>query len=101
MGGVLDEKRAAEQYLAASRLAWTVVRPGGLSNEPPEAVGNLIIRPADTLLGLPEDPGREISRDSVAAVCVQALLDAKAAGRIVEIVASPTAPVISKDDWFA
>lgn len=31
-------------------------------------VGNLIVRPEDTLLGRDTDPGRRISRDTVAAV---------------------------------
>jgi len=38
-------------------------------------MGNLIVRGEDTTFGLETDPGREISRDAVAAVCVQALFD--------------------------
>lgn len=38
-GAVLDHKLVAENYLRASGLGWAVVRPGGLSNEPPEKVG--------------------------------------------------------------
>jgi uncharacterized protein YbjT (DUF2867 family) len=37
-GGVLDHKLAAEKYLRASGLDWTVVRPGGLSSDAPEKV---------------------------------------------------------------
>lgn len=55
----------AERYLRASGLGWTIVRPGGLSNEPPERVGGLVVGAEDTLFGLPGEPGREVSRDSV------------------------------------
>ncbi|KAK9794319.1 hypothetical protein WJX73_007264 [Symbiochloris irregularis] len=65
-GGVLDKKHEAENYLRASGLNWTIIRPGGLSMDPPSQVGNLIIRGEDTLFGLPSDPGRAISRQLVA-----------------------------------
>lgn len=74
LGGVLDQKRAAELYLEQSGLDWTVVRPGGLSNEAPGTLGPLLIGKADQFLGLDEDPGRVISRDTVAEVCIQALV---------------------------
>ena len=103
LGGILDEKRNAEMYLAASGLAFTVVRPGGLSDEPPAAVGgSLVIQGEDTLYGLPGDPGREISRDLVATVCVQALLDDDSANRIVEVLqaAAPVGNEVPKQEWF-
>ncbi|KAK9797819.1 hypothetical protein WJX73_002081 [Symbiochloris irregularis] len=65
-GGVLDKKHKAEEYLRASGLNWTIIRPGGLSTDPPSKVGGLIIRGEDTLRGLPSDPGRAISRQTVA-----------------------------------
>lgn len=58
-------------------------------------------RGEDTTFGLETDPGREISRDDVAAVCIQALFDAGASNRVVEIVSNPTAPVLDVDMWFA
>jgi uncharacterized protein YbjT (DUF2867 family) len=100
LGGILDEKRSAEQYLAASGLSWTVIRPGGLSNDAPSVTGNAIIAGPDTFLGLPEDPGREVSRDTVAEVAVAALSDAAAENGIFELVASPTAPVLPRSDFF-
>ncbi len=57
--------QAAERHLRASGLRWTVVRPGGLMNEPASAVGRLIVRGEDSLFGLDTDPGRAISRDTV------------------------------------
>jgi uncharacterized protein YbjT (DUF2867 family) len=101
LGGVLDEKLAAELNLRGSGLDYTIVRPGGLSNEPESVTGPVIVRGEDTTFGLPTDPGREISRDTVAAVCVEALFAKNASNRVVEIVASPDAPETSPDTWFA
>lgn len=56
----------AEKHLRASNLSWTIVRPGGLSNE---MVGNVIFGKEDTFLGLESDPGREISRQTVCLLC--------------------------------
>eukprot|EP00227_Mantoniella_beaufortii_P003622 CAMPEP_0197613720 /NCGR_PEP_ID=MMETSP1326-20131121/59163_1 /TAXON_ID=1155430 /ORGANISM="Genus nov. species nov., Strain RCC2288" /LENGTH=269 /DNA_ID=CAMNT_0043182585 /DNA_START=304 /DNA_END=1113 /DNA_ORIENTATION=+ len=100
LGGILDEKLKAELNLRGSGLDYTIVRPGGLSNEPGDKVGNLIVRGEDTTFGLDTDPGREISRDDVAAVCVEALLDPRASNRVFEIVSSPDAPVLAVDKWF-
>jgi len=99
-GGVLDRKLAAEQYLRASGLNYTIVRPGGLAKEPPEEVGNLIVGKEDTLFGLDTDPGRRISRDTVAAVCVAALVQPRADNKVIEVVSSPSAPVLPEDQWF-
>ena len=101
LGGVLDEKLAAELNLRGSGLDYTIVRPGGLSNEPESVTGPVIVRGEDTTFGLPTDPGREISRDTVAAVCVEALFASGASKRVVEIVASPDAPKTGPETWFA
>ena len=100
LGGILDEKRSAELYLEASGLEWTTVRPGGLSNDPPSVTGNPLIAGPDTFLGLPEDPGREVSRDTVAEVVVAALSDPLAANATFEVVASPNAPPKAREDFF-
>ena len=63
LGGVLDEKKAGEDYLRKSGLPWVIVRPGGLSDEPAASLGGLIVRPEDTLFGRETDPGRVISRE--------------------------------------
>ncbi|PNW76633.1 hypothetical protein CHLRE_11g467755v5 [Chlamydomonas reinhardtii] len=100
-GGVLDAKLRAEKYLRSSGINYTIIRPGGLSNEPESEVGNVILRREDSLFGLDSDPGRAISRDTVAAVAVQALLQPAASkDKVVEIVASPSAPRLSPDTWF-
>ncbi|GLC35334.1 hypothetical protein PLESTM_000308800 [Pleodorina starrii] len=101
-GGVLDRKLKAEKYLRASGLNYTIIRPGGLSNEPESAVGNLIVSGEDTLFALETDPSRVISRDTVAAVAVQAVLQPEASrDKVLEVVASPAAPKLSPERWFA
>lgn len=68
-GGVLDHKLVAEKYLKSSGLTYTIVRPGGLSNEPADKIGQLVVGQEDTLFGLQDDPGRQISRDTVSGRC--------------------------------
>eukprot|EP00958_Prasinococcus_capsulatus_P017496 scaffold1973_cov399-Prasinococcus_capsulatus_cf.AAC.27 len=55
-GGVLTEKHEAELYLRDSGLDYTIVRPGGLTNDPLEGY-NIIVSGEDTLFGLDGDPG--------------------------------------------
>ncbi|GIL89556.1 hypothetical protein Vretimale_1887 [Volvox reticuliferus] len=100
-GGVLICKLKAEKYLRSSGLNYTIIRPGGLSNEPESVVGNLIVAPEDSLFALDRDPGRVISRDTVAAVAVQAILKLEASrDKVLEVVASPTASQIAPELWF-
>eukprot|EP00877_Chromochloris_zofingiensis_P001679 jgi/Chrzof1/11511/UNPLg00445.t1 len=96
-GGVLDHKLVAEKYLKSSGLTYTIVRPGGLSNEPADKIGQLVVGQEDTLFGLQDDPGRQISRDTVAEVLVAAILQPSADNRVVEVVASPSAPALAQD----
>jgi uncharacterized protein YbjT (DUF2867 family) len=77
-GNVLDEKIVAENYLRASGLDYTIVRPGGLKAKPP--TGPLRVSGEDTL------NSGEISRDLVADVCVASLTDAKARNKVLEII---------------
>ena len=77
-GNVLDEKIVAENYLRASGIDYTIVRPGGLKAKPP--TGALKIYGEDTL------NAGEISRDLVADVCVAALTDRKASNKVLEII---------------
>ena len=100
LGGILDEKRGAELALENSGLVWTIIRPGGLTNDLPSVTGNPLIAGPDTYLGLPTDPGREVSRDTVAEVVVAALLDPAAENATFEVVASPDAPPKARQDFF-
>jgi uncharacterized protein YbjT (DUF2867 family) len=83
-GKVLDEKIVAENYLRASGIDYTIVRPGGLKAKPP--TGALIISGEDTL------SAGEVSRDLVADVCVASLTDPKASNKVLEIVEDEETP---------
>lgn len=73
--GVLADKAASDAALAASPLTWTVVRPGGLTDDDPTgrvAVGARL-------------PSGRISRADVAAVCVACLVEAKTERRAFDL----------------
>ncbi|KAK9936747.1 hypothetical protein M0R45_013573 [Rubus argutus] len=69
-GLTLIAKLQAENYIRKSGINYTIIRPGGLRNEPP--TGNLVMEPEDTL------SGGTISRDLVAEVAVEALVTPEA-----------------------
>ena len=99
--GVLFWKKRAEEALQRSGLTYTIVRPGGLLDEPRSGGGGSIkLGPADAY-GLPprQTPG-SILRSQVAEVCVAALADESAKDKTVECVAveEATAPL---SDQFA
>jgi nucleoside-diphosphate-sugar epimerase len=83
-GNVLVEKLAAEKYLRASGMDYTIVRPGGLKAKPP--AGSLVVSGENTL------NAGEISRDLVADVCVASLSDPKASNKVLEIVEDEGVP---------
>ncbi|KAF3451179.1 hypothetical protein FNV43_RR07271 [Rhamnella rubrinervis] len=91
-GLTLVAKLQAEQYIRKSGINYTIIRPGGLRNEPP--VGNLVMEAEDTL------SAGTISRDQVAEVAVEALLHPEASYKVVEIVASADASKRSYRDLF-
>lgn len=70
-------KGRADAALASSGLRFTIVRPGGLTDDPPTGA----VRLAEHV-----DRGA-IPRADVAAVLAEALLDDRSAGRTVEVVA--------------
>lgn len=59
-----------------------------------------MVRGEDSLFGLAEDPGREISRDTVASVLIEAALQSAADSRVLEIVASKGAVDLPPLQWF-
>lgn len=81
--GILYWKQQAEEYLKNSGVTYTIVRPGGLKNEPNSEA--IVMSSADTLFE------GSIPREKVALVCVEALSDAGAKNKVVEIVTSETA----------
>ncbi|GAB2296902.1 hypothetical protein Dimus_031003 [Dionaea muscipula] len=93
-GLVLVAKLQAENYIRKSGINYTIVRPGGLRNDPPS--GNIVVEPEDTL------SQGSISRDQVARVAVEALLHQEEASyKVVEIIARPDAPNRPLKDLFA
>ncbi|CAA2983116.1 Hypothetical predicted protein [Olea europaea subsp. europaea] len=92
-GLTLVAKLQAEQYIRKSGINYTVIRPGGLRNDPPK--GNVIMEPEDTLYE------GSISRDQVAEVAVEALLHRESYYKVVEIVARTEAPKRSFEELFS
>lgn len=90
---ILVWKKQAEDYIKNSGLAYTIVRPGGLKNE--DNTYPVVMSAADTLFD------GSIPRQKVAQVCVEALLQAAARNKVVEIVAKAEAPEKSWDQLFA
>lgn len=88
---VLEAKRRGEQVLEQSNLPYTIVRPGGLNNE---AGGQGV-------LAVPSLEGSgAISRDDVAEVLVQALLQPQAHNKIIEIINQPDAGPANRPGLF-
>mmetsp|Transcript_29027 Transcript_29027/g.69360 ORF Transcript_29027/g.69360 Transcript_29027/m.69360 type:complete len:335 (+) Transcript_29027:275-1279(+) len=99
--GVLFWKKRAEEEIQRSGITYTVVRPGGLLDEPRgEQAGNVVMKGADSF-GLPlrSQPG-SILRSQVADCCVQALVLPSAAGKVVEVIASNSAPLRSVEELY-
>ncbi|KAK9696944.1 hypothetical protein RND81_08G006100 [Saponaria officinalis] len=92
-GLVLVAKLQAENYIRKSGINYTIIRPGGLKNDPPS--GNIVMEPEDTL------SGGSISRDQVAQVAVEALNCEEASYKVVEIIATPQAPQRSFQELFS
>lgn len=71
---VLVEKNKAEEVLMAQdKMAFVIVRPGGLTDDP--ASGNGVLTESTSVAG-------SIARDDVAALVVKALLSKKADGKV-------------------
>ncbi|XP_058095294.1 uncharacterized protein At2g34460, chloroplastic [Magnolia sinica] len=91
-GLTLIAKLQAEKYIRRSGINYTIVRPGGLRNDPPS--GNIVMESEDTLYE------GSISRDQVAEVAVEALLHPESHYKVVEIVSRTEAPKRSFEDLF-
>ena len=79
-GRVLEEKLVGENYLRASGIPWTIVRPAGLKNDEPRAP--LVLTDGDVMTS------GEISRALVAKVMAYSAFDPSCEGRIIEIAES-------------
>jgi uncharacterized protein YbjT (DUF2867 family) len=91
LDNILQWKLQGEQALRATRIQYTIVRPGYLSNDPGGVEGVKVMQ------GDPLDEGR-ISRADVASVLVNALGRTEAYGKTFEIVGDGQS---SRIDWAA
>lgn len=89
---ILLWKKQSEEYIQKSGLTYTIVRPGGLKNE--DNPDPIVMQSADTLFE------GSIPRQKVAQVAVEALFEADARNKIVEIVAKPEAASKSFQELF-
>ncbi|MEH1840772.1 MAG: NAD(P)H-binding protein [Nostoc sp.] len=90
---ILVWKKQAEEYIQKSGLTYTIVRPGGLKNE--DNSDAIVMQSANTLFD------GSIPRQKVAQVAVEALFEADARNKIVEIVAKPEATSKTFGELFA
>jgi uncharacterized protein YbjT (DUF2867 family) len=90
---ILVWKKQAEEYLQASGLPYTIVRPGGLKND--DNTDAIVLSGADTLFE------GSIPRTKVAQVSVEALFTPTARNKVVEIVAKPDASNQTMESLFA
>ena len=86
-GLILVWKRLGERWLETSGLDWTVVRPGGLSEDDSRSgQEGIVFSAAD------QQQSSSIPRRLVAQVCLDALAELAASGRIIEITSSTQQP---------
>jgi uncharacterized protein YbjT (DUF2867 family) len=96
-GEILKWKRKAEVYLTSSGLPWTVVHPGGLVNEA-GGVRALCLGVDDNVVGT---DNRNVPRDDVAEVLLQALLVPALKNRAFDLVSKPEGEDVAPADWPA
>ena len=95
-GLILVWKRLGEQWLEQSGLDWTIVRPGGLSEDDSRADGEgIVYSGADT------QESNSIPRRLVARVSLDALESDGAISRIIEITSSPEQPQQALGQWLS
>jgi uncharacterized protein YbjT (DUF2867 family) len=99
-GNILIWKRKAEQYLINSGIDYTIIRAGGLVNQP-GGIRELIVGKDDLLLkSPPQGIATSIPREDVAEVVIQALLESNAKNKAFDIISKPeddTSAVVTKD----
>jgi uncharacterized protein YbjT (DUF2867 family) len=95
-GLILVWKRLGERWLQESGLDWTVVRPGGLSEDDSRSeCEGVVFSDAD------QQQSSSLPRRLVARVCLDALEAPAAIGRIIEITSSPAQPPQPLQAWLA
>jgi uncharacterized protein YbjT (DUF2867 family) len=89
---ILRQKRRGELAVINSGIPYTIVRPVGLTNAPASA--NVLVTAKLTSFGM-------ISREDVAEVLVQALLQPEARNKIVEVASQEGAGSAERQNLFA
>ena len=92
---ILIWKRKGEEAVAASGVPYTIVRPGGL-NDQPGSLRKVIFEQGDI-----QGPDKAISRADVARVCVEAIEDEGARNKVFEIYARDGEPQTDFSGEFA
>ncbi|MEB3253852.1 MAG: SDR family oxidoreductase [Synechococcus sp.] len=94
-GLILLWKRLGEHWLERSGLKWTVIRPGGLSEDEARAsTDGILFTSAD------QQQSDSIPRRLVAQVCLDALDMPEALNRTIEITSSSEQPKRSLHEWL-
>ena len=101
-GNILVWKRKAEQYLIDSGIDYTIIRAGGLLNEP-GGVRELLVGKDDLLsINPPDGATNSIPRDDVATLVVNALKEPNARNKAFDVVSkAEDAPDASVTSDFA
>jgi len=101
--GVLFWKKRAEEALQRSGLTYTIVRPGGLKNSlrAGESAGYVVMKGPNYYGFPPLKESGSILRSQVAEVCIEALVNPAAEGKVVEVIADDKAPDLPYDALFS
>lgn len=94
-GLILVWKRLGERWLEQSGLDWTVIRPGGLSED-----DSRTDREGVVFSGPDQQERDSIPRRLVAQVCLEALASPASIGRIIEITSSPEQEPQPLSQWL-
>jgi len=95
-GLILVWKRLGEQWLEQSGLEWSIVRPGGLSEDDSRAEREGIVYSGPDM-----QESDSIPRRLVARVCLDALETPAAIGRIIEVTSSTEQQSLRLQSWLA
>lgn len=92
--GVLFWKKQGELALQRSGIDYTIIRPGGLLNEPRNGrgVGGIVGLRPDSFGLPPRRMAGAICRSDVAEGCVAALVEPSASNKVIEVIAQDTQP---------
>lgn len=102
-GNILIWKRKAEKYLIDSGIDYTIIRAGGLLDQP-DGCRELIVGKNDTLLASPPNNiPTSIPRGDVANVVVEALKEPNSRNKAFDVISKPADDInaVITSDWSA